>query len=73
MSLHESTHWLKCRHQIGRNGYDYYMPCNVLKNMSGGKLKIEVFGFMAKGGNGRRIRYVYKYRVRIREHKEAKR
>lgn len=64
--LHESTHWLKCRHQICRNGFNYLMPCNILKNMPGGRLKVEVFGNRAWGGNNRKIRYVSKWKVAIR-------
>ena len=65
--LRDSTHWLRCRHQICRNGYDYLMPCNILNVMSSGRLKIEVFGNRAWGGNSRRIRYVPSYRVTIRK------
>jgi len=57
-----ATHKLLCRHQIGRNGYDYYMPCHVLKSKSK-KIKIVVFGNRAMRSNRHRIRYVDKSRI----------
>jgi hypothetical protein len=40
----QATHRLSCRHQIGRNGFDYTMPCIVLGKTKSRKLKIVVFG-----------------------------
>ena len=61
--LHNSTHLLKCTHRIGRNGYEYHMACNILKDMGDGRFKIEVFGDRAWGGDKKRIRYVDKHRL----------
>ena len=38
------THYLDCRHAIGRNGKYYRMYCVILKIMSNNRLKIRVFG-----------------------------
>ena len=64
--LHKSTHWLSCRHQIARNGYDYQMPCDIIKTMPDGRLKILVYGYRVWGGDNTRIRYVQPDRVSIR-------
>jgi len=66
-ALHPSTHWLTCRHQICRNGFDYQMPCDVLKEMPGGRVKVRVYGNRYWGGSRSRIRYVSKYRVKERK------
>lgn len=60
------THLLKCRHQIGRNGFDYYMPCNILKTTKSGKIKIEVYGerWLIYKKNKKQIRYVDKWRLK---------
>lgn len=62
----ETTHLLKCRHQIGANGFDYTMPCNILKKIPGGRLKIEVFGdrYWKDNSGKRSVRYVYCFRVK---------
>lgn len=66
-SLHHSTHWLKCSHQIAQNGYDYRMACDIIKKMKDGRLKIRVYGNRVWGGNNSRIRYVNPWRVSVRE------
>lgn len=60
-----STHLLKCRHQIGRNGFDYRMRCHVLGRTKSGKLKVLVFGnrYWKNYDHLKRIRYVDGYRV----------
>ena len=65
--LHPSSHWLQCGHYIGGNGFDYSMPCDVLKDMPGGRVKIRVYGNRYWGGSSARIRYVSKWRVRVRK------
>lgn len=65
--LHPSTHWLRCRHVIGSAEYTYSMPCDVIKEMPGMRLKIRVYGNRCWGGNRSRIRYVPRSRVRSRE------
>ena len=61
----QATHWLKCRHQIGRNGYNYQMPCVVLHKTKAGKFKIIVFGrrMWLNTEHRKRIRYVYKHKL----------
>ena len=64
-----TTHYLLCRHQIGRNGWDYYMPCNILKAMPDGeRSKIEVFGkkYWKRDPTKRQVRYIYNYRLKKR-------
>lgn len=65
--LHPSTHWLSCTHVFCRARVDYSMPCDVLKDMSGGRVKIRVYGERWKGGSRERIRYVPRWRVRVRK------
>lgn len=68
LTSENATHMLLCRHQIGRNGYDYYMLCHVLKSKSK-KTKVVVFGNRARRENCHRIRYVDKSRIfkRVRQ------
>lgn len=40
----DATHLLKCRHQIGRNGFNYTMPCLILDTTESGNIKVVVFG-----------------------------
>ena len=55
-----STHYLKCKHCIGKNKYNYLMKCLILKTVKSGKLKIIVFGNRYWKGYAdlKRIRYV---------------
>lgn len=63
-ALHDSTHWLKCRHNYtGR----YYMACDVLRKTKSGKLKVRVYGRLYWGGDKESIRYVEPFRVLKRE------
>lgn len=61
-----AKHRLRCRHQIGANGFDYQMPCEILKTMPDGRLKIQVFGDRYWKGRRHvsRIRYVHAFRVK---------
>ena len=61
-------HYLNCLHQLNRRSeINYQMFCNILKRMSDGRLKIEVFGyryfFREEFLNRRRVRYVDADRV----------
>jgi len=62
----DSTHKLSCRQGLCRSGIDYWMDCIILKEMSGNRLKILVFGDRYwKGHDGKKqIRYVDKFRVK---------
>lgn len=59
------THFLECRHCIGKTRRDYAMPCIPLKSMSGGRVKIKVFGDRDWKDTqcSSRIRYVLASRV----------
>ncbi|HHW7520215.1 TPA: hypothetical protein ACU18R_001909 [Mannheimia haemolytica] len=57
-------HYLSCVHKLGRNAINYLMYCNVLKEVSGGRLKVKVFGYRWGRTEGERIRYVEKHKVR---------
>lgn len=66
------VHYLNCLHQLNHNSeIEYQMFCNVLKYMSDGRLKIEVFGyryFISKESINRSyIRYVDADRVTRRK------
>ena len=60
-----ATHKLRCRHQIGRNGFDYFMPCIPLSKTKSGKIKILVFGerYWKYKEYLKSIRYVWAYRI----------
>lgn len=63
-NVSQATHKLRCRHQIGQNGFDYTMPCIVLGKTKSRQLKIVVFGRRYWGDYERkRIRYVRLFRV----------
>lgn len=64
-SVKDATHYLCCRHVIGRNIREYGMKCIVLEKMSRNRLKILVFGERYWKGHDdkKQIRYVYNYRV----------
>ena len=58
-TLKDATHLLCCTQGLGRSFYDYYMPCIILKETSGGRLKILVFGERARWKEDKKkIRYV---------------
>lgn len=64
-TLKNATHRLSCAHQMCRNPKTYYsMPCNIVKQMPGHRLKIVVYGLLWNPRQGKRIRYVDAYRVR---------
>ena len=62
----DATHYLSCRHAIGRNGRDYFMACIILKQMSDNRLKILVFGERNWKGRDdkKQIKYVDDFRVK---------
>lgn len=62
-SYDEARHLLACRHQICRNGRDYYMRCDILKVMPDGRLKVRVWGDRYWKSEKNRIRYVEASRV----------
>ncbi len=65
LKIKDATHYLCCRHVIGRNVREYGMKCIILDKISRGRLKILVFGERYwKGHNDKKqIRYVYSERV----------
>jgi hypothetical protein len=62
----DATHYLSCRHAIGRNGIDYFMACIILKKMLDNRLKILVFGERNWKGHDdkKQIKYVDDFRVK---------
>ena len=68
-TIDQATHNLSCRHQIGRNGYDYTMPCVVIGKPSPATRKIIVFGerCWAHREHIKHIRYVNVYKLRERK------
>ena len=56
----EATHKLKCRHAIGRSGFNYTMPCLIIGRTKSRMLKIVVFGdrYWKHRDDRKRIRYV---------------
>ncbi len=64
----EFTHYLRCRHAIGQHGKDYLMPCNILKEMGNGRVKLEVFGdrYWKDTYHIKKIRYVGISRLAIK-------
>lgn len=57
-------HLLACAHQIGRNRQEYFMKCEIIKEMPGDRLKIKVFGDRFwKGSDKISVRYVSANRV----------
>jgi len=59
------THFLSCVHAIGKNRYYYFMPCDILKCMKDGRVKIRVFGdrYWKRDREKSRIRYVERNRI----------
>lgn len=64
-NISQATHKLKCRHQIGRNGFNYTMPCLILGKTKTRRLKLVVFGdrYWKHKEHIKRIRYVTPLRV----------
>lgn len=64
-TIDNATHYLRCRHCIGRNGFDYVMPCKLIKKTKSGKLCIVVFGDRYWSGKDhiKRIRYVWPHQI----------
>jgi hypothetical protein len=64
-TVDQATHLLRCRHQIGRNGFDYTMPCIILGKTKIGKTKVLVFGerYWKYKEHIKSIRYVWSYRL----------
>lgn len=62
--MEDATHLLKCRHQQGRNGFNYTMPCIIIGRTKSRKVKIVVFGERwDKQGYKKRVRYVPSWQV----------
>jgi len=63
-NIKQATHDLHCRHQIGRNGFNYTMPCIVIYE-KGAKAKIIVFGERAWANKEHivHIRYVNRFKI----------
>lgn len=64
--ISQATHKLRCRHVVGRGlGYNYTMPCIVIKTTKRRKLKIIVFGsrYWKHKEYIKQIRYVLPFRV----------
>lgn len=68
MTAANATHELACSHCCRWEKF-YMMPCHVLKEMPGDRLKVLVFG--ERNWKGRdhisRVRYVDKHRVHLRQ------
>jgi hypothetical protein len=60
-----ATHWLECRHCLGRNVTRYNMKAAVLGETASGKVKVLVFGDRnwKDKDHIKRVRYVPKYRL----------
>lgn len=60
-----ATHYLRCRHCIGKAVHDYRMPCLILKKMPDGRVKVLVFGdrYWADREHIERVRYVDRQRL----------
>ena len=61
-----ATHLLKCRHQICRNGYNYYMKCIPLGRTKSRMMRVVVFGDRAHKNteHRKRIRYVPPWKLK---------
>ena len=64
-TIKDTTHYLKCRHCIGKNCMDYYMSCIPLGKTKKGYIKILVFGDRnwKDRDDRKRIRYVEPNRI----------
>ena len=69
LTAENATHLLKCRHCIGPNCKDYYMPCHILKSMPDGRLKVAAFGdrYWKDTEHICKVRYVNSNRVRLKK------
>lgn len=64
-SMEKATHFLKCRHQIGSNGFNYTMPCTIVSRTKSRMLKVVVFGKRwDKKHYKKQIRYVAPWKVK---------
>jgi hypothetical protein len=66
-SAKNATHLLICKHNIGRNGYQYEMPCHVLSGrLPSGKVKVRVWGSRNWIGYDHvsRVRYVWPHKIK---------
>lgn len=72
MTAANATHELACTHCC-RWEKHYMMPCHILKQMPGDRLKVLVFG--ERNWKGRdhisRVRYVEAHRVHVRRRETA--
>jgi len=61
-----ATHLLSCIHAFGKTEKHYTMRCHLLKEMSGDRVKIQVYGerYWANKEGVVRTRYVDKSRVK---------
>lgn len=59
----KGIHILKCRHCIGKNRKHYAMYCDVIKEMSDGRVKIKVYGNRYWHTNNFKYRYVEKRKI----------
>lgn len=61
----DATHYLRCTHRIGLTSKEYVMRCIILKEMTGGRVKLLVFGerYWINKEYKKQIRYVNKSRV----------
>lgn len=69
LTVKEATHVLKCSHTIGSNRMPYTMDCLILKDMGDGRVKLLVFGdrYWINRDFTKRIRYMPKSRIRLKE------
>lgn len=68
LSYHNADHVLECSHVISDHRTAYVMRCHILKEMTGQRYKVLVFGDRFWAGGARktrsRIRYVLKCKVK---------
>lgn len=63
--VENATHYLQCAHCIGGNRVCYVMECTFLKEMSGRRSKVVVFGVRNWKGKDyfKKIRYVFNFKL----------
>lgn len=65
MSYDTAKNKLECFHVLGSNRKRYFMPCDILKTMNDGRLKLKVYGdrYWSHSKDKTAIRYVQSCRV----------
>lgn len=65
LDVSAATHWLECRHCLGRNVTRYKMKAAVLGESANGNVKVLVFGdrYWSDTDDIKRVRYGPKHRL----------